>query len=127
MAVDPNTARQETLISQPLTGLNPAWSVDGSRLAYNVVTSSGFDIEVMSTSGADRRSVLASSASEERPRWSPDGRQLTYYSDAGGSWEVYTIAVEGGEARALTDNPGFDGQPSWQPLQPGCTEPCSPR
>ena len=99
--------------------MNPAWSADGSRLAYNVVTSSGFDITVMSASGTDQRSVLASSASEERPRWSPDGRMLTYYSDAGGSWDVYTIAVDTGEAQALTDNPGFDGQPSWQPFPAG--------
>ena len=92
-----------------------------------MVTSTGFDIEVMApTASIDARSS-PSRASEERPRWSPDGRQLTYYSDAGGSWDVYTIAVASGAARALTDNPGFDGQPSWQPFQPGCTEPCSSR
>ena len=106
---------EETLFPQPTSGLNPAWSWDGSQLAFNVVTSSGFDIEVMAPDGDDRRSVVASDASEERPRWSPDGRQLTYYSDAGGSWEVYTVLVETGAARSLTDGPGFDGQPAWQP------------
>jgi Tol biopolymer transport system component len=77
--------------------------------------SSGFDIEVMSSDGGDRRSVVAGSASDERPRWSPEGTQLTYYSDAGGSWEVYTVFVETGATRSLTDGPGFDGQPAWQP------------
>ena len=69
----------------------------------------------MAPDGEDRRSVVASGASEERPRWSPDGRQLTYYSDAGGSWEVYTVLAETGATRSLTDGPGFDGQPVWQP------------
>jgi Tol biopolymer transport system component len=79
------------------------------------VTRSGFDIEVVSVDGDDRRSVLATDASEERPRWSPDGEQLTYYSDAGGSWDVYTLLVATGAPQSLTNNPGFDGQPAWQP------------
>ena len=87
----------------------------GSQLAFNVVTSRGFDIDVMSSDGDDRRSVLASDASEERPRWSPDGKQLTYYSDSGGSWEVFTVLLATGTTRPLTDSPGFDGQPAWQP------------
>jgi TolB protein len=85
MAVDPETGEEQMLLSYAVSGLNPAWSLDGSQLAFNVVTSRGFDIDVMSSDGDDRRSVLASDASEERPRWSPDGKQLTYYSDAGGS------------------------------------------
>jgi Tol biopolymer transport system component len=79
------------------------------------VTSNGFDIDVISAEGDNRRSVIASGASEERPRWSPDGEQLTYYSDAGGSWDVYAVLLATGATRSLTNNPGFDGQPAWQP------------
>src|SRR5688500_17501656 len=73
---------ESTLLPQAVGGLNPAWSSDGSQLAFNVVTSTGFDIDVIASNGDNRRSVLATDASEERPRWSPDGTQLTYYSDA---------------------------------------------
>jgi Tol biopolymer transport system component len=79
------------------------------------VTSSGFDIEVMSPEGNDRRSIVAGGASEERPRWSPDGTQLTYYAEPSGSWDVYTVDVATGATRSLTNGPGFDGQPAWQP------------
>jgi Tol biopolymer transport system component len=89
LAVDPQTGEESTLLPQSIGGLNPAWSSDGSRLAFNVVTSKGFDIDVISADGDDRRSVIASGASEECPRWSPDGAQLAYYSDVGGSWDVY--------------------------------------
>ena len=65
-------------LPQAAGGLNPAWSSDGSQLAFNVVTSTGFDIEVIASSGDDRRSLLATDASEERPRWSPDCTQLTH-------------------------------------------------
>jgi Tol biopolymer transport system component len=115
MAVDPDTGEEQPLVSEPINGLNPAWSLDGSQLAFNVVTPKGFDIDVMSARGEDRRSIVATNASEERPRWSPDGEQLTYHSDAGGSWEVYTVLVATGAARSLTNSPGFDGQPAWQP------------
>ena len=115
MAVDPETGEEQTLLSHAVNGLNPACPWIGSQLAFNVVTSRGFDIDVMSSDGDDRRSVLSSDASEERPRWSPDGEQLTYYSDAGGSWEVYTVLIATGATRSLTDSPGFDGQPARQP------------
>ena len=59
MAVDPETGEEQTLLSHVVSGLNPAWSLDGSQLAFNVVTSRGFDIEVMSSDGDNRRSVLA--------------------------------------------------------------------
>jgi TolB protein len=90
--------------------------MDGSRLAYNIVTSAGFDIAVVATDGTAWRSVVAESASEERPRWSSDGRWLAYYSDETGSWDVYVIDVETRTRQALTQTPGFDGQPAWQPV-----------
>ena len=104
------------LVSPPVRGINPAWTHDGAQLAYNVVTSAGFDIAVMAADGTERRSVLAGPASEERPRWSPDGRSLAYYSDADGSWDVHVVDVETGATRNLTEAPGFDGQPAWQPV-----------
>ena len=115
-AVDPDTGVEEPLLPRPVRGINPAWTLDGSRLAYNVVTSAGFDIAVVAADGTEGRSVVAESASEERPRWSPDGRSLAYYSDAQGSWDVYVVDVETGSSRALTQAPGFDGQPAWQPV-----------
>ena len=52
LAVDPETGEEDTLFAQPTSGLNPAWSWDGSQVAFNIVTSSGFDIEVMSSDGS---------------------------------------------------------------------------
>ena len=60
-AVDPDTGVEEPLLPQPVRGINPAWTVDGSQLAYNVVTSAGFDIAVMAADGTGRRSVVAES------------------------------------------------------------------
>ena len=117
--MDPDTGAEVPLLPQPVRGINPAWTVDGSHLAYNVVTSSGFDIAVVAADGSGWRSVVAESASEERPRWSPDGRSLAYYSDADGSWDVYVVDVATGTSRALTETPGFDGQPAWQPVSAG--------
>ena len=56
LAVDPDTGAESTLLPEAVGGLNPAWSSDGSQLAFNTVTSIGFDIEVIASSGDDRRS-----------------------------------------------------------------------
>jgi TolB protein len=116
VAVDPDTGTEVPLLAQPTRGINPAWTVDGSRLAYNVVTSAGFDIAVVAADGTGMRSVVVGPASEERPRWSPDGRWLVYYSDEGDSWDVYVVDVVTGVSHPLTDGKGFDGQPAWQPV-----------
>jgi tol-pal system beta propeller repeat protein TolB len=62
MAVDPDTGEEQPLVSEPINGLNPAWSLDGSQLAFNVVTPQGFDIDVMSAKGEDRRSIVRRAA-----------------------------------------------------------------
>ena len=87
MAVDPETGEEQTLSARRQrieSGVVSGW-VPACVQRCDVA---GFDIEVMSSDGDNRRSVLASDASEERPRWSPDGEQLAYYSDAGGSWDT---------------------------------------
>ena len=96
----------------------PAWSPDGTRIAYLV----DFILYTMAADGSDARSVQPGRrgvVAHQPPRWSPDGGQLAYVRFEGvGQWwhtgpvGLYTIAVDGTDSRRLTT--AVSG-PSWSP------------
>ena len=86
----------------------PAWSPDGSELAF-VADMSGLDqawVTAAIGSGAARQMTdFAERVGEVA--WSPDGRWLLVTVDAGGDEhdQLYVVPTGGGEPRALTADP----------------------
>src|SRR3712207_533097 len=58
----------------PATDLSPAWSPDGSRIAF----SRDFDSYSMDADGSNRTQLTNNSDSEYNPTWSPDGSRIAY-------------------------------------------------
>jgi Tol biopolymer transport system component len=83
----------------------PAWSPDGSELAYVEYRTRG-PVIVLSRSG--RRSSVARG---ENPAWSPDGRRLAF--DRGG--DLYVVSRQGPVEQAVLTGPRLDTDPSWSP------------
>ncbi len=65
-----NTAMRIT--SESETALDPAWSADGTRIAY----SDKMNVYVREADGSGKASLIASVA--RMPQWSPDGHSLVY-------------------------------------------------
>jgi dipeptidyl aminopeptidase/acylaminoacyl peptidase len=92
----------------------PAWSPDGSRIAYQAnadTPEDGFfeDIYVVTLATADVRKITASRGPATHPAFSHDGREIAYLGhehgdDAGGRFNVELFAVpsSGGEARRVS-------------------------
>ena len=96
--------------------VSPAWSPDGSRIAFITNRDGNDEVYVMTADGSDvQRLTNTSNASESFPAWSPDGKQMTFDSDREGNWEIFGVASSGADTRRLTDSPGDDWISSWSP------------
>jgi hypothetical protein len=65
---------------------DPAWSPDGSQIAFrrrvpNGTVNGNYDVFVMNADGSGVRSVAATPASDFKPIWSPDNKNLLIISD----------------------------------------------
>lgn len=96
----------------PLNPQGPAWSADGSRIAFY---SGDGDIYVMKTDGSGLRKLTDSGdeCGDLYPTWSPDATRIAYTHDCGRA-QIFTMEADGTGQTALTEGPS-DLQPAWSP------------
>ena len=110
-------SRPVRLTRSPLAELTPAWSPDGSRLAFSAsrAEEAPFDIIVVNADGTGRRNLTrTASVSEAAPRWSPDGKRLVYTTDSGLSGRVAVMDSDGTQRRELVEGEWPDWAPDGQ-------------
>jgi TolB protein len=56
----------------------PAWSPDGSRIAFASNRNSSYQIFVMQRDGSDVRLVANTEGRATAPKWSPDGKTIYF-------------------------------------------------
>jgi TolB protein len=96
----------------------PAWSPDGTTLAY--AGPDGIYLHDMQT-GTDRRLTVcdkqADCGFDFQGSWSPDGSRIVFARQdySGDSVEIFVVGADGTGLRQLTSGPGWNAEPSWQP------------
>ena len=93
----------------------PAWSPDGSRIAFFSDRDGNGEIYIMSADGSSQGRLTNNAAYDGRPAWSPDGTRIAFVSDRDGNAEIYVMNVDGSSPLRVTDHPASDGDPSWSP------------
>lgn len=95
----------------------PAWSPDGTRLAFASDQDGDFELYLISAGGADLRQLTNNTALDTAPAWSPDGTMLLYTSDVDspGFTEIYRIEIATGQITRLTDRAGNSYAAAWSP------------
>ena len=95
----------------------PAWSPDGSRVAFHSPRAGGLpEIYVIDADGANLTRLTFNEAADGFPAWSPDGARIAFASERDGNWEIYAMAPDGSGQVNLSRSPGAtDTQPAWSP------------
>jgi TolB protein len=97
---------------------SPAWSPDGSTIAFASDRGGPPRIYTVATDGSNLR-VLTAGAYDSLPAWSPDATRIAFVRNQ----QIWVTARDGSGARQLTTGDG-NTAPAWQPLKPaprGCT------
>ena len=90
--------------ADPTADADPAWSPDGTRIAYTVYTvRSGLlnDVWVMNADGSGKVALTATGFDLE-PVWSPDGSQIAFVSTRDGNPEIFVMNADGSHQTQLT-------------------------
>lgn len=74
----------------------PAWSPDGTRVAYQVEKDGDTSLYVTDLEKGTFFRVTDAAADDRRPNWSEDGHSLLFRSERDGGIGIYRVAIEGG-------------------------------
>src|SRR5438132_1543575 len=90
--MDADGSHQTRLTNNPADDILPAWSPDGTKIAWstNRLGGSNSEIFVMNADGSGAKNLTNYAGSDRFPSWSPDGTKITYMSmrNAGGDFEI---------------------------------------
>src|SRR6185436_16242056 len=95
---------------------NPAWSPDGTRIAFDASWSGPRRIWVSDGRGRNAQQITtddSEATAHVRPRWSPDGTKIVFQSTEGTKSDVRLIDVRTREMKWVTNDFVTDVHPVW--------------
>ncbi len=94
--------------------VDPAWSPDGTRIAFASAREGSFDIYVMNADGTGTTRLTSTDENDQGPTWSPDGSRLAF-ARTDDLQHVYVMNADGTGVRRLTDDVAEEAEPAWSP------------
>lgn len=124
---------QQLTMTEESNEAEPAWSPDGTHIAYagNYLSEdlrcgfahtglgtdpamNGPDIYVMSSDGSGQSRVTETGNNLE-PAWSPDGASLAFVSSRDGHTQIYVLCISDKTESVITSDAAHKTSPSWAP------------
>jgi Tol biopolymer transport system component len=114
-----SNSRQLTDTGPNTNNDQPAWSPDGTQIAFASLRDGLPDnVFVMNADGTGQTNLTNDEGNRAwEPSWSPDGSKIAFSYSAGGPQQIYTMDADGTDFVQLTDTgDGTDNdQPAWSP------------
>ncbi len=112
---DSDGENAQSALASPEPIISPAWSPNGSQLAYVSFESRKPVIYAHNVATGKRRLLANFRGSNSAPAWSPDGRQIVATLSRDGGSQLYVMDANGGEPRRLTQSSSIDTEPAFSP------------
>lgn len=105
----------QSALASPEPIISPAWSPNGSQLAYVSFESRKPVIYSHEVATGKRRLLANFRGSNSAPAWAPDGSQLVATLSQSGGSQIYAIPLSGGDPKRLTQSSSIDTEPAYAP------------
>jgi len=112
---DADGENAQPALASPEPIISPAWSPNGSQIAYVSFESRKPVVYTHDVATGKRRLIANFRGSNSAPAWSPDGRTLAVTLSRDGGSQLYAIDAGGGEPRRLAQNSSIDTEPVYAP------------
>jgi TolB protein len=97
------------------SNLSPAWSGDGTKIAFSSSRSGDSEIWVADESGINSHVITSLRGPNVAPTWNPrSSAQIAWAGGRTGEPQIYTMDQDGANVQRLTDS-GYAISPSWSP------------
>lgn len=112
---DADGENAQAALTSPEPIISPAWSPNGSQLAYVSFESRKPVVYVHDIATGKRRLMANFRGSNSAPAWSPDGKTLAVTLSRDGGSQLFAIDANGGEPRRLQSSSSIDTEPVYAP------------
>ena len=111
----PTGAGLHSIVTHAGTDAEPAWSPDGTRIAFTTDRYGGSDIVTVTPDGVGLRRLTRDPANDRQATWSSDGTTIAFVSNRTGADAIWAMTATGrGQAQLVPASVG-DHAPAYSP------------
>lgn len=113
MLADQDGAREQVVLTSHAPIMSPAWSPDGTEVAYVSFETGRSAIFKQNLETGEREQLTNFTNINGSPTWSPDGSKMAMVLSKDGNPEIYIMDMQTREFSRVTNHFAIDTEPNW--------------